>query len=68
MKFDCYFPMEIDDDELLDAVNDAFPPETNFESLKDVPMEAIKQVVWDEFLNNYVLFDLEKRDIEIDNV
>ena len=68
MKFDCYFPMEIDDDELLDAVNDAFPPETDFESLKDVPMEAIKQVVWDEFLNNYVLFDLEKRDIEIDNV
>jgi hypothetical protein len=68
MKFDCYFPMEIDDDELLDAVNDAFPPETNFESLKDVPTEAIKQVVWDEFLNNYVLFDLEKREIEIDNV
>lgn len=66
MKFDCCFPMEIDDDELLDAVNNSFTLETDFKSLKDVPIEAIKQVVWDVFLDDYVTFDPERGDIEID--
>ena len=46
MKFDCYFPMEVDNAALLDAVNDALPTkEAPFESLKDVPMELIKDAV-----------------------
>ena len=59
--------MEVDDDELLDAVNNALPPKkASFESLKDVPMELIKDTVWIEFLDDYVLFDLERSDIKID--
>lgn len=66
MKFDCYFPMEIDDDALLDAVNDVLPTKkAPFESLKDVPIEMIKEVVWDEFLDDYVPYDIERSGIEI---
>ena len=66
MKFDCYFPMEIDDGALLEAINEPPSPDVNFQSLDEVPMELIKEVVLDEFLDDYVLFDLERSGIEID--
>lgn len=66
MKFNCYFPMEIDDEALLEAINEQSSPDVNFPSLDKVPIEMIKEVIWDEFLNDYVTFDPERGDIEID--
>ena len=58
--------MEIDDEALLEAINEQSSPDVNFPSLDKVPIEMIKEVIWDEFLNDYVTFDPERGDIEID--